>query len=415
MWGQVAGIYGQGLGSKSVGRRPGGRGGGSPAGSEVSRSVEPSNWAPASLPEPSQSRAAPETAAADGEHAVSPSNPNFTKLVLNPRAIFINPTNSIVPSAFSHFGTSEPLGGGTVGYSTTPGLEGGGNIWVMLDRLSVREITAECREMLCLDLCEEEFATFAKTHFLRGEMRSRGVPEDGRWRADRMLRLVCLPDETDHWHIPPLVAPNDFAVLTTRAKDQPDLWMRDIRPDCAYWLSLRGFNTQYRAQMRNCTFVRSWVTCPYLTVEFKRDGEPKDVATRTVCAAGAMALYNRWSLRAEAREASRRSHPHAVVDDKHGDDNGVHLRHYTLTFLRHEFAFWILQPTRDNAGRWAGCVMTRLFGADCTDEFAVRELAHWINEIHRWGLSRYGPSCERDIQSVLNWGGLRVSAAHGSG
>lgn len=53
--------------------------------------------------------------------------------------------------------------------------------------------------------------------------------------------------------------------------------------------------------------------------------------------------------------------------------------------------------------------MKRLFGADCIGEYAVRELAHWINEIHRYGLSRHGPSCEKDIKAVFKIGGVRMS------
>lgn len=56
--------------------------------------------------------------------------------------------------------------------------------------------------------------------------------------------------------------------------------------------------------------------------------------------------------------------------------------------------------------------MTRLVGADCTDEYGVRELVDWINEIHRWGLSEHGPGCERDIKAVLRLGGVRTSDVH---
>ncbi|KAK3376216.1 hypothetical protein B0T24DRAFT_699494 [Lasiosphaeria ovina] len=252
-----------------------------------------------------------------------------------------------------------------------------------------------------LGLCEEEFATFAKTHFLRGgELRSQSVSEDRRWRADRMLQLVCPPKESAHWHIPPVIGS-----AAVSAGEPPDLWTWDVRPDCAYWLSLRGFNPRYRFQIQNCAFARDWITCPYLTVEFKRDGESEDVAVRQVRAAGALALFNRWYLLAEARKASKRP------DDISDDDTAI-VRHYTLTFVGHKFVFWVLQPTLDEEGRWAGCVMKRLFGADCTDEHALRELADWVNEIHRSGLSQYGPSCEKDNKCVLNVGGVRTSAVH---
>ena len=61
-----------------------------------------------SLSEPSESQAMPESTATCITRAVSPRNPNFIKLALHPRGIFINYTSPIVYGAFSHFGTSEP-------------------------------------------------------------------------------------------------------------------------------------------------------------------------------------------------------------------------------------------------------------------------------------------------------------------
>jgi len=103
------------------------------------------------------------------------------------------------------------------------------------------------------------------------------------------------------WRVPPTMVISDSPRDVGEA---PELWSWDIRPDCAYWLSLRGFNPRYRFQIQNCTFVRDWITCPYFSVEFKRDGESEDVAVRQVCAAGALALFNRCYLHLEARKAA---------------------------------------------------------------------------------------------------------------
>ncbi|KAI1371401.1 hypothetical protein F4677DRAFT_310087 [Hypoxylon crocopeplum] len=369
--------------------------GGSNRGAAESAKNSPSASVNLSLFDQSESRATPDSAfTSSNPRTISPRSTKFTKLVLNPRGIFINDTNTIVPSAFSHFRTPQPSPGETIDYTTIPGLAGA-NIWVSLDGRSVGDIVAEYREMRALNLCEEEFATFAKENFLRGDLRSRRVVEDRTWRSERMLQLVCPPKESAHWRIPPLFDSGSGATLGVELD-----WSWDIRPDCAYWLSLKGFNPKYRFQIQNCTFVRDWITCPYFTIEFKRDGESEDVAVRQVCAAGALALFNRHHLYCEARRTV------SLVDDREG------VRHYGLTFVGHKFVFWVLNPTCDEAGRWTGCVMTRLFGADCTDEYAVQELADWINEIHRWGLSWYGPGCERDIKSVLNAGGLRTSSVH---
>lgn len=112
---------------------------------------------------------------------------------------------------------------------------------------------------------------------------------------------------------------------------------------------------------------------------------------KQVVSAGALALFNWHYLHAKARE------PRLGLERRN-------VRHYTLIFVGHKFVFWVLEPTLDDGGGWAGCVMKRLFGADCTDEYAIRELAHWINEIHRYSSSRHGPSCKRDITAILNIG-----------
>ncbi|EEU34837.1 uncharacterized protein NECHADRAFT_88424 [Fusarium vanettenii 77-13-4] len=339
----------------------------------------------------SESQVTPESTITNATRSISPRNAKFAKLVLEPRGILINDTNSIVPNAFSHFGTEQPEGDEAIDYKMVPGLSGV-NIWITLDDDAIKDITNEYKEMRGQNLCEEEFATLAKELFLHGERRSRSVSQDRQWRAERMLQLVCPPKESAHWRIPPL--------LDETLAQETD-WTWDIRPDCSYWLSLKGFNAKYRFHIQNATYVRDSITCPYFTVEFKRDGESEDVAVRQACAAGAIALFNRYSLHIQARK----------VNPELADDVS-NIRHYTLTLVGHKFVFWVLRPMRDECKKWTGCEMTRLFGADCTDEYAVQELGNWVNEIHRWGLSRHGPSCERDIKNVLNSSGVRTSDAN---
>ncbi|KAL9116464.1 MAG: hypothetical protein Q9187_007011, partial [Circinaria calcarea] len=208
--------------------------------------------------------------------------------------------------------------------------------------------------------------------------------------------LVAIPDDDMLWQIPP--------VLEGR---QGTDWSFDLRPDCSYWLSLRAFNPRYRGgHLRNAAYVvNNRITCPYFTVEFKRDGDGQSVAINQVAAAGSLALYNRYRLRNDALKASKR--------DCNSDHTGP-LRHYALTFVGPLFDVWMLQVAPVGAdGCWTGCTMRRLYGADCTDEYGVRDLVDWVNEIHRWGLSRHGPSCEQDIKTVLRVGGVRTSAAQG--
>ncbi|KAJ9129927.1 hypothetical protein NKR23_g12407 [Pleurostoma richardsiae] len=108
----------------------------------------------------------------------------------------------------------------------------------------------------------------------------------------------------------------------------------DIRPDCTYWLSLKGSQS-----------------------EFKRDGESDDAAVKQVAAAASLALYNRYYL----HTAAVPSQPDLSRDQK---TISLTISHLTMT-------------------HWSATIVPL------------------INEIHRWGLSKHGPSCERAIKAVL--------------
>ena len=46
--------------------------------------------------------------------------------------------------------------------------------------------------------------------------------------------------------------------------------------------------------------------------------------------------------------------------------------------------------------------MYRLAQNDCESSEGVSSFVNWVNEIHRWGLTVHGPSCERDIKCCIN-------------
>jgi hypothetical protein len=91
--------------------------------SKISLSVS----VPHSLFDPLESQVTPESTVTNATRTISPRNSKFTKFVLHPQGIIVNDTNSIVPSAFSHFGTSELLEGEMIDYQEIAGL-GGANI-----------------------------------------------------------------------------------------------------------------------------------------------------------------------------------------------------------------------------------------------------------------------------------------------
>lgn len=350
--------------------------------------------APSSAMDAPDLRSIAESTTTIASKAITPRNPKFKDTVLGPRGITIIQTNAITASPFAHFRTAGPPSEGAIDYSRLEGL-GGANIWLGASTEFTQSITEEYMAMQLHGLCEEEHASFAKENIFKRERRSVNVPEDRQWRAERMLQLVAAPNNDMHWQIPP--------VLEGR---QGVDWSFDLRPDCSYWLSLRGFNPSYRVQVRNATYViKRWITCPYFTVEFKRDGESQSVAIAQVAAAGSLALYNRYQLRKDALTACKR--------DWNSDDIAP-LRHYAITFVGPEFDIWILQVAPVGAdGCWTGCTMKKLYGSECTDTHGANDLLSWTNEIHRWGLSKHGPSCEQDIKTVLRGEGVRTSAVQG--
>jgi hypothetical protein len=107
------------LGSKRDTRRRGGV-------SQTSRKTS----SPASEPQSLFERESNVTPGSTLTHAkgVTPRSSKFTDLILRPRRIIINDTNSITPSAFHHFETRRP----PEAYRTLHGLAGV-NLWIMAD------------------------------------------------------------------------------------------------------------------------------------------------------------------------------------------------------------------------------------------------------------------------------------------
>lgn len=245
-------------------------------------------------------------------------------------------------------------------------------------------------------LCEAEFAAFGTECFFRGQRRAAHATEDSLLRVVRMIQPVSVPD-SDTLQVPPVLLEIDGTELENSAAE----WAGDLRPDCSYWLSIRGFNRDYSHQVQTVTYVKHKAICPYLTVEFKRDNESEDVAIAQVAAAGAIALFNRFRLYHSAVASKNDQWVLVPVHD---------LRHYAITFVGSRYVVWVLRVRVDSSAEWDGCTMERLVTADCSENsVSVRELAHWINEIHRWTLTAHGPECKNEIKAVLRGAGVRTS------
>ncbi|KAK3114581.1 hypothetical protein LTR53_006955 [Teratosphaeriaceae sp. CCFEE 6253] len=310
----------------------------------------------------------------------------FKQRILAPRDITIDAKTRITRGPYSHFGTEKPT-------SDRPLRQlNASSVLLDLGKDQAKRIAAHYDFMRAKRLCEAEFATYATETFFLGEPRNAAPPEDRTWRAERMLQLVCPPTDDAHWLRPPLLH-KDVA--------RSDDYTWDVRPDCAYWISTRGFNEEYVHNIKGACFVyQDWVLCPYLTIEFKRDSEDIAAAQSQAVTAGAVALYNRFELRCRA--------DFEAVDEATALPD---LAHYAITFTGPRYTVWRLTPNPlEEASAWNGCCMVFLDHGDCTHTFDVTRLVEWINEIHGWGLSTHAQACEMDVKRVLNHEGTLPDA-----
>jgi hypothetical protein len=206
-----------------------------------------------------------------------------------------------------------------------------------------------------------------------------------------MLELFAPPTEDSVW-----VAPPSF--------EESLEFKFDLRPDCSYWLSLAGFNSDYRGQLNSTVYVHDedWITCPYFTIEFKKHGQSIDQATWQACAAASIPLYNRYLLKREAL---------AVRAEEWTDFDRAQMKHYILTFIRAQYEIWILRARFSNdSSTWDGCSMMSIWRATCLSSVGVQKLESWINEIHRWGLSGHSAGCQADVKTILEHNDVEISA-----
>jgi hypothetical protein len=317
---------------------------------------------------------------------------DFERLILRPRRILIE--GHVIEgntNPYRHFGTNQPPKGEGIDYRAIDGLDAA-EIWLSLPSDSIERIIEEYDFMTSKQVCEQEYASFATETFLCRQRRFRQMPSDRKWRAERMLQLISPPSrERPHWHPP--------VSFTSNSND----FKFDIRPDCSYWLSLAGFNSAYRSELMGAVYIHeNWITCPYFTIEFQKHGQSISQVTWQAAAAASVALYNRYLLKLTALK---------IKENEWTESDKDQLRHYILTFVGAEYAIWILRASLNvTDSTWNGCIMKRLCSSMCTAPAGVRKLERWINEIHRWGLSKHAAGSEVDVKTILEYNDVDVSA-----
>ncbi|KAJ2975219.1 hypothetical protein NUW58_g8419 [Xylaria curta] len=252
------------------------------------------------------------------------------------------------------------------------------DVWLEPD---AKHIIREYKAMQVYGCNEAEYSASAlRDIFLDGPRHPWLPQEDGEkcWLPVRMLQLVRKPPQ-DEWHAPPLIDP-----LRKRYE-----W--DIRPDCAYHVSLQAFDASFRTDVQqHVSVVQKRAFCPYLTVEFKKDEDSLATARHQVAVASAIALYNRYRLKRIAIQMS---------GDEWSEEHRNQMRHYGITFAGSSWNLWCTVPK--TFPDWTGCNMFTIHSGDCCILADVQKLVSTINDIHYWGLQIHGKSCKADIYAKI--------------
>ncbi|EKG09384.1 hypothetical protein MPH_13590 [Macrophomina phaseolina MS6] len=320
------------------------------------------------------------------------SDPDFRTRVLHPRGITIDPDSSPVLKPWFHFRTPAPPSQGLSHfYRSLPGLKDT-TVWLEGDEAFIDKVLREYRAMRELEENEAEYAAYAMEALLRREPRGPCLADSRPWWCVRKIEFATKPDEK-LWQAPPVVD----------SRKSTKEFQFNLRPDCSYWISLQAFNPGYRTLVKTFASVRqNRILCPYLTIEFKKSEKTLSEAVSQVAASSAIALYNRYKLKAgRIKDTTSSWTPEHIAP----------LRHYGLIIAGRAYQFWCTEPVLDANQSWAGCRMFPLFESDCEERENIRHFIDWINEVHRWGLTVHGPSCEDDIKHRIHrlGGGARTS------
>jgi hypothetical protein len=113
-----------------------------------------------------------------------------------------------------------------------------------------------------------------------------------------------------------------------------------------------------------------------------------------------MALYNRYLLRSKHLQLAKKKEQVSDI---------TCLKHYGATMAGCDYSLWCVEPKSAPDGTWNGCTMSRIFQGYCDTEEGLQSYVQWLNEIHAWGLAKYGLACQRDLKGCMKALGLRMS------
>ena len=162
---------------------------------------------------------------------------------------------------------------------------------------------------------------------------------------------------------------------------------------CAFGLSKQACDEDIRQYLDHFTYILgSKMIFPYLTVDFRKNQEQMQNTIQRAACYGAQSLFNRHRLYMRTQERLEKA--------AKARDNALHS-HFMIVFDKAKFEGWEITAEYDDGCKGKGYTMKRIFHSQLREAQSVRFLCEWIEEIHYWGATRYGPACIEDIRTCL--------------
>lgn len=313
-------------------------------------------------------------------------------------------------SPYEYFGTDDPKENGYGNrvqdwYQIKQGHKDC-NVWLSFGEEDASRIAKQYRNMMTIKANEAKLSHRGKIYFFRedeifgpdDEDRGSSTYFELEWAPNPDGKRLCCPPEVEN-------CGSAFTFTTN--------------PDCTYWLTTRRMNIDYRKSIGSYTFVLADVgaAAPYLTIEFKKDGQSFEAAENQVAVSATLILYNRYRLRCDRLKAQKAGKERLTLEDFSD------IQHFGIAVNGSEPSLYVLRPRLvvDNSVshddidlkfRWRGCDMVKFNNMlELRQVLGVLNFAEWINELNNWGLSKHSQQFVIDIKGLVLKapGGARVS------
>lgn len=264
------------------------------------------------------------------------------------------------------------------------------NIWLKAFKNEVQRIQKQY-SLMNIDRClESEFQAFALEALFFSVPLEEIRTLDITIKPVRVLQRV--PERPSKGSEP---LPNSF-LAPPRQDPSGKQYDWDLRPDCAYYISLEAFDEGEREKVSLCyPTVYNRAFCSYLSIEFKKDNQDLRTAKTRIAIASSMSLYNRWYMKHNVRK----------LLNKHGNwpkEDRDQLRHYCIMLAGSRWRVWCTTPKTYED--WSGCTVSQVACGNCCSLQNLVLLFTILNDIHYGGLTVQAESCVTDV-SVKSRGG----------